>query len=170
MYQVTGSYYLPWERLSLYPELIGGGDLVAIDVAYDRTELAVNDTVAVEVTVTLSEGAEAAGPAVAEQAIIDLGLPPGFEVETEDLAQLVARFQDLPDDYPHAQIKRFELTGRQIILYVKDLSSAEPLTFSYRLRAKFPLVAQTPASMAYDYYNPTATADAAPQVLTVVGE
>ena len=107
---------------------------------------------------------------VAEQAIIDLGLPPGFDVETEDLARLVARFQDLPDDYPHAQIKRFELTGRQIILYVKNLNGTEPLTLSYRLRARFPLVAQTPASMAYDYYNPGASADAAPQTLTVVGE
>ncbi|MBN1246870.1 MAG: hypothetical protein JXC32_04390 [Anaerolineae bacterium] len=163
MYQVTGSYYLPWERLSLYPDLLGGEELVSIDVVYDRAELAVNDTIGVDVTVTLNEP-----DGVAEQAIIDLGLPPGFDVETEDLARLVARFQDLPDDYPHAQVKRFELTGRQIILYVRNLNGAEPLQLSYRLRAKFPLVAQTPASMAYDYYNPAAAADAAPQLLTVV--
>ncbi len=82
----------------------------------------------------------------------------------------MARFQDLPEDYPDAQVKRFELTGRQIILYVRNLSGAQPLTFSYRLRANFPLVAQTPASTAYDYYNPSTAADAAPLTLTVVGE
>lgn len=165
MYQVAGSYYLPWDRLPLYPELTKGEDLVTIDVAYDRAELAVNDTVGVEVTVRLNEP-----EGVAEQAIIDLGLPPGFEVETEDLSRLVSRFQDLPDDYPHAQVKRFELTGRQIILYVRNLNGGEPLVINYRLRAKFPLVAQTPASTAYDYYNPGAAADAVPQTLTVVGE
>jgi len=165
MYQVTGSYYLSWERLPYYPQLAPEAPLVGIDVAYDRTELAVNDTVGVDVTVSLSEP-----EGVAEQAIIDLGLPPGFTVETEDLARLVDRFRDLPDDYPHAQIKRFELTGRQIILYVKNLNGTEPLTISYRLRAKFPLVAQTRASQAYDYYNPDASADAAPQLLTVVGD
>jgi len=139
MYQVTGSYYLPWDRLAFYPELVSGEELVSIDVAYDRTELAVNDTVDVDVTVTLNEP-----DGVAEQAIIDLGLPPGFEVETEDLARLVARFQDLPDDYPRAQVKRFELTGRQIILYVKNLNGTEPLRWRRRQRA-WPTITTTPA-------------------------
>lgn len=165
MYQVTGSYYLPWEHLARYPELTEGEALVSIDVAYDRTELAVNDTVGVQVTAQLN-----APQGVAEQAILDLGVPPGFEVETEDLAQLVARYQDLSNDDPRAQVKRFEITGRQIILYVRNLNGIEPLRVAYRLRATFPLVARTPASMAYDYYNPDAAADAAPQVLTVAGE
>jgi hypothetical protein len=165
MYQVAGRYYLPWEHLARYPDLTGDEELVEIDVAYDRTELAVNDTVAVAVTARLRES-----QAVAEQAILDLGVPPGFEVETADLTQLVARYQERAEDALQAQVMRYELTGRQIILYVRNLNGAEPLHLSYRLRATFPLVVQTPASMAYDYYNPDATADAAPQVLTVVGE
>jgi len=165
MYQVAASYYLPWELLMRYPDLVPVDDIVTIDVSYDRTELAVDDTVGVDVTVSLNEP-----DGVAEQTIIDLGLPPGFTVETEDLSRLVARFQDVPEDYAYAQVKRFELTGRQIILYVKNLTGTQPLTFSYRIRAKFPLVAQTPASTAYDYYNPSTTAEAAPLTLTVVGE
>ncbi len=164
MYQVAGSYYLPWDKLPLYPELMGEGkELVSIDVRYDRAELAVNDTVGVNVVVTLNEEG-----ATADSAIVDLGLPPGFSVETEDLAQLVARFQDTPADYAYAKIERYELTGRQIILYVSDLKSGQPLEFSYRLRANFPLRAQTPASAAYDYYNPTVTGEKSPQTLTVV--
>ncbi len=164
MYQVAGSYYLPWERLSAYPELWGEGrELVSIDVTYDRAELAVNDTVGVNVVVTLNKPG-----AMAESAIVDLGLPPGFTVETEDLARLVARFQDVPEDYAYAKIERYELTGRQIIIYVSDLSSEQPLEFSYRLRAKFPLRAQTPASTAYDYYNPDVAGEKTPQTLTVV--
>jgi hypothetical protein len=170
MYQVTGRYYLGWATLPLYPDLVPVEDLVAIDVQYDRTELQVDDTVEVGVTVSLRGGDGETGPAVAEQAIIDLGVPPGFSVETEDLARLVARFDDVPLDYAYAQVKRFELTGRQIILYVSNLTAGEPLSFSYRLRANYPLVAKTPASSAYDYYNPSTAAEAAPLTLTVAGD
>jgi CD109 antigen len=52
-------------------------------------------------------------------------------------------------------ISRYELTGRQIIIYLENLSSDQPVHFSYRLRARFPIRAQTPATTAYDYYNPT---------------
>jgi hypothetical protein len=51
---------------------------------------------------------------------------------------------------------------------VTNLSSDSALTFSYRLKAKFPLSAQTPASSAYDYYNPEVAGEMAPQLLTVV--
>lgn len=164
MYQVTGRYYLPWGDLARYPELAGAGeDLVTIDVSYDRTELAVDDTVGVDVVVTLNRP-----DATAESAIVDLGLPPGFGVEREDLERLVARFQDVPPDYAGAKVERFELTGRQIIIYVTDLTGEHPLAFDYRLRAQFPLRAQTPASSAYDYYNPGVAGEAAPTVLTVV--
>lgn len=162
MYQVTSGYYLPWEKLALYPELSSGPDLVTIDMKYDRTELAVNDTVQVNVTITLNqEGGKA------ESALIDLGLPPGFSVLSEDLAALVARFNDVPADYAFPTIERYELTGRQILIYISNLSFDKPLSFSYRLRAKFPLVALTPSSQAYDYYNPDVSGLLAPQVLVV---
>ena len=160
MYQISGSYYLPWEEIAKYPQLTGGGDLVAIELGYDRTELAVNDTVGVEVVVSLKEGQ-------AQSALIDLGLPPGFSVETEDLAALVARFDDIPEDYPLPTIERFELTGRQILVYVSNLTAEHPLVFNYRLRAKFPLFAQTPASNAYDYYNPEVNGEVEPVMLRV---
>ncbi|MBN1148034.1 MAG: hypothetical protein JXA78_12320 [Anaerolineales bacterium] len=162
MYQVTGGYYLPWEKLALYPDLAETGELVTIDVQYDRTELAVDDTVEVKVTVTLNEPGGRA-----ESALIDLGLPPGFTVLSEDLAALVARFDDVPEDYAFPTIERYELTGRQILVYISNLSYGAPLEFSYRLRAKFPLSAQTPASNAYDYYNPEVSGEAAPQMLVV---
>jgi len=53
------------------------------------------------------------------------------------------------------------------MIYIGNLSYGNPLTFSYRLRARFPLVAQTPASTAYDYYNPQVSGEAGPQTLVV---
>lgn len=161
MYQITGSYYLPWEKLSDYPELVPAEELVTIDVQYDRTELAVNDSVTVSVRIALNQK-----DSKVEAALIDLGVPPGFNVQTGDLDALVARFNDVPDD-DFAKIERYELTSRQILVYITNLSEGKPLEFSYRLRARFPLSVRTPASNVYDYYNPDVAGELAPQQLVV---
>ncbi len=162
MYQVSGGYYLPWDKLADYPDQAPAQDLVKIDVAYDRTELAVNDSVTVNVTITLNK---AGGRA--DSAMIDLGLPPGFTLQSEDLDALIAKFKDTPKDYAYPTIRRYEVTGRQALLYIQNLSDGMPLQFSYRLLARFPLKAQAPASSAYDYYNPSVSGEAQPVVITV---
>jgi len=148
MYQVTTRYYLPWDRV---PPAAPDEEPITIDLSYDRTELAVNDVVTVDVRVELhKEG-------MVRMALIDLGVPPGFTPLTEDLSLLVEK----------GLIARYELTGRQVIIYLEDLASDRPLAFSYQLRARFPMRAQTPPSSAYDYYNPESPAIRAPLLLTV---
>lgn len=147
MYQVATRFYLPWD---LVPRT-EGVEPITIDLAYDRTALEVNDTASVDVTVRLNR------PGVVRMALVDLGLPPGFSVLTEDLDRLVEK----------GLIARYEVTGRQIIFYVEDLAEGMPLRFSYRLRARFPLRAQTPPSAAYDYYNPSEQAVRSPLLVTV---
>ena len=148
MYQVTTHYYLPWDQVPVEETL---SDLLTLDVGYDRTDLAVNDEVTVNVRVKLNQ------QGVVKMALIDLGIPPGFSVLSEDLSRLVEQ----------GVIARYELTGRQIIIYLEDFSSESALSFSYRLLARFPMRAQTPASSAYDYYNPADQALRAPIALTV---
>jgi uncharacterized protein YfaS (alpha-2-macroglobulin family) len=159
MYQIAGSYYLPW---SAVPPATEQAEPLTIAVRYDRSELKINDSVRVNVRVRLSQPGSRA-----ESALIDLGVPPGFAVQTDDLDQLVARYRDLPDGYAGARVERYELTGRQVLIYLTNLSGAQPVDLSYRLTARFPLVAQTPASAAYDYYNPDIAGEALPQRLTV---
>ncbi len=157
MYQLNTRYYLPWDQVPiLAPEL----SLIDIAVSYDRTELAVNDTINVLVHLELGKGA-------ARQAIVDLGIPPGFEVLAEDLEDLVTRHSDLPPDYPGVRFSRFDLTGRQIIVYLEGLTAGEPLTFGYRIRARYPIKAQTPPNSVYDYYNPGVSAVSAPATFEV---
>ncbi len=148
MFQVATRYYLPWDEVEPVPET---EELITIDVAYDRTALAVNDEVTVDVDVRLNQ------EGVVKMALIDLGVPPGFNVVTEDLGQLVEK----------GVIARYELTGRQIIIYLEDFSPGAPLSFSYRLQARFPMRAQTPPSSAYDYYNPGDVTVRAPLEVTV---
>ena len=60
-----------------------------------------------------------------------------------------------------------ELTGRQILVYLANLAEGQPLTFTYHLRARFPLSVRSPASSAYDYYNPAVSGEKAPQLIEV---
>jgi hypothetical protein len=160
MYQISGAYYIPWDEVAA---LLDGAppEPLSIDVQYDRTELEVDDTIQVDVRVTMNKAGRA------EWALIDLGIPPGFSVRTEDLTALVNRFQDVPEDYPFPQVERFELTGRQVLVYISGLTSENPLEFSFRLQAKFPITARTPSSSVYDYYNPEVNGEQAPISIVV---
>lgn len=147
-YQVSAHYYVPWQFV---PPLAEKDKLVDIQVRYDRTTLAVNDEVRVTADIRLTKAG------TARMTIVDLGIPPGFTVQSEDLEAAVRA----------KTIARYELTGRQIIIYLEEFDSKKPITFTYRLKAKFPLRAQTPSSTTYDYYNPSTTATQAPTTLTV---
>jgi len=156
MYQVTSRYYVPWELVP--PE---EREAMTINVRYDRTDLQVDDTVRVDVTAKLNlEG-------TAKMVVLDLGIPPGFEVQAEDLSARVQQDLQKGEEYPGATVKRFDLTGRQIIVYLQNLSYGEPISFHYGLRAKYPLRVKTPASTAYDYYNPDQVGVAQPEVVAV---
>ena len=90
--------------------------------------------------------------------IVDLGIPPGFQVKSE-------LFQKMKDN---RLIERFEITGRQVILYFREISNTQPIEFKYEMRAKFPVKAKTPKSAAYQYYEPEIRAVANPVELVVV--
>lgn len=111
----------------------------------------------------------------AKMVVLDLGIPPGFEVDATELSVRVQQDLQLAlsgvegkgEEYPGATVKRFDLTGRQIIVYLQNLSYGEPISFHYGLRARYPLRVKTPASTAYDYYNPDQVGVARPEVVAV---
>jgi hypothetical protein len=150
-YQVATAYYEPWPGPTSTPATPPAPQGVRIDVAYDRTQLAVNDIVQVTAEVELiDEG-------IAGTLLVDLGIPPGFTPLTPDLDALVEA----------GSIERYELTGRQIIFYLTDVPSGQIYELTYRLQARFPIRAQTPASTVYDYYTPEQQATEPPQRIVV---
>ena len=149
LYQVVGVHYLPWDLLP--PEPPGP---LSIEVSYDRTSLAVDETVEVLVTVTYNVPGERAS-----MIMVDLGIPPGFDLIGEDLDDLVL---DIP------AITRYEIRGRQLSIYLDELAYGEPLSFSYHMRAKYPIEATAPESTVWAYYNPEQRASTGPVQVQVV--
>jgi len=84
-------------------------------------------------------------------------VPPGFEVQSGDLAELVGS----------KVIEKYTLTGRQVIVYLEELKAGQEVSLQYRLKAKFPIKAKTPESTAYEYYNPDNSGTSEPAELVV---
>jgi uncharacterized protein YfaS (alpha-2-macroglobulin family) len=150
LYQVTTSACVPWSSVPTKAD-----SPVDIGVTYDRSELYVGDELKAHVDITLKN------PPAVQWAIASIGVPPGFDVMTEDLDALVAQSAGLV-----TKVRRYELTGSQIVLYLENLDYK--ISFEYRLRAKFPLKAQAPSSSVYDYYNPEISGSQSPSLVSVL--
>ena len=146
MYQVRWSGYQPVADTGM-----PAGDVLGISVSYDKTTLAVNDTVLV--TVEVENKTEGTLPMV----LVDLGLPPGFAVIT---AKLDAAVSD-------GAIMKYELPGQQISVYLEALKPKETVTILYELQAKYPLKAVAKSSSAYLYYETTTRSGTAGAEFTV---
>jgi uncharacterized protein YfaS (alpha-2-macroglobulin family) len=150
--QCTGAYWLP-NPSSVNLAAARPSDLLQINLQYDRTTLAVDDQLKCTVNVRNNTGQ------MINMAIVDLGIPPGFDVDT-------ASFEAMRQA---GRIAKFETTGNQAILYLRELSDAVPFQFDYSLRAKYPLRVQTPPSAVYEYYQPGNRAESRALVLQVAG-
>jgi len=65
------------------------------------------------------------------------------------------------------RLEKLSLTATQAILYFDALTPHQTVTLHYRLRAKYPIHAQTFQSRVYEYYNPDMNAIALPVELEV---
>ncbi|HTQ95550.1 MAG TPA: hypothetical protein VMH89_02020, partial [Candidatus Acidoferrum sp.] len=149
--QIAGAYWLP-TRSSATNTAPPQSDLLQIDLQYDRATLPVNDLLNCSVTVR-NNAAQ-----TVNMAIVDLGIPPGFDVDT-------TAFEAMQQEN---RLEKFEVTGNQVILYLRELSNTTPLQFNYSLRAKYPVRVQTPPSAVYEYYEPQNRGEAKPVILQSV--
>ena len=146
-YQLVSVHYAP--RTS---EPAVETPVLQIETGYGKRELTVDDLLTVEVTLRYHR------PREALMTLVDLGIPPGFEVDRESFRNLVNT----------GVITRFELRGQQVSLYFDRIpGDGRPTRFEYRLRAMYPVKAKAPASVAYQYYEPEIRDETQPELLTV---
>jgi uncharacterized protein YfaS (alpha-2-macroglobulin family) len=149
-YQVAGTYFLPWDQK---PER----EALSIDVAYDRTHLAQDDIATAVATVKNNL------PKPANMVMVDLGIPPGFDLLSEDLQD----YQEKSAGQKSGRLEKFSLTATQAILYFDSFAPGDAVTLRFRLRAKYPIRAKTFQSRVYEYYDPDVSSLARPVQLEV---
>jgi hypothetical protein len=149
-YQVVGRYFVPWSEKPLSEPL-------SISVDYDRTRLAQDDIATATATVKNNMNK------AAKMVMVDLGIPPGFDLLSEDLQE----FQEKSAGRKGGRLEKFSLTATQAILYFDSVASGGVVTVRYRLRAKYPIRARTFQSRVYEYYDPEVKSVARPVQLEV---
>lgn len=125
---------------------------VSVSVDYDRTNLAVGQSVTVTATVRNDT------PADAEMPLIDIGTPPGFVVRAEGLEKLVQR----------GVISRYTITARGVIVYMDTLPARSKVTLTYEMVPTMPIRALARPISAQPYYKPEEASHSAPATFTVV--
>lgn len=144
-YQIVGRYFVPWDQKP-------ANEPLSIDVTYDRTHMAQDDVATATATIKNNLAKSA------NMVMVDLGIPPGFDLLSEDL-------QAYQEKKGHLQ--KFSMTATQAILYLDAIAPGETVTFRYRLRAKYPIRARTFESRVYEYYDPAVNSVARPVQLEV---
>jgi alpha-2-macroglobulin-like protein len=145
-YNLVASHNLAWADVPAEPK----GPL-SIDVAYDKSDLFVDDTVKSTVTLQNNENV------TQNMVLVTLGIAPGFSVNTDDLQKYLTS----------GAVSRFEMTGRQLILYITALAPNAQQVFEYSLQATMPVAAVDGGAEARLYYEPEKRAKAAARPMKV---
>jgi hypothetical protein len=152
-WQIVGRHFVPWASTT-------AREALSIDVAYDRTKLAQNEIVTA--TATIRNNLRK----TANMVMVDLGIPPGFDLLSEDIQTAVEKTAQANS----GKLEKFSLTATQAILYFDSISANDTVKLPFRLRAKYPIRAKTFESRVYEYYDPAVTASAPPVQFEVMGK
>jgi uncharacterized protein YfaS (alpha-2-macroglobulin family) len=149
-YQIAGRYFVPWTEKP-------ANEPLSITVSYDRTRLSQDDVATATATIrnNLTKSAN--------MVMVDLGIPPGFDLLSEDLQS----YQEKSALQKSGRLEKFTQTATQAILYFDSLAPADTVKLQFRLRAKYPIRARTFQSRVYEYYDPAVNAVARPIELEV---
>ena len=107
-YQTVGQYFIPWDEK-------GEKEPLSISVDYDRNKLAQDDVVTATATIRNNL------PKTANMVMVDLGIPPGFDLLSEDLQD----YQEKSAGMKSGRLEKFNQTATQAILYFNSLMAGE---------------------------------------------
>ena len=146
---VTGNnvfpYTLTWSYQTIKPAS-AEGCAVKLATTLDRAEAKEGETVHLSAVI---ENIQDKGQGMA---VAIVGLPAGLTLP-EDLKQLKDHARLRNDGKEKGLISHFEIRGRELILYWRDLAPRQKIEVPLDLICRVPGQYQGPASRAYLYYN-----------------
>lgn len=86
----------------------------------------------------------------ANRVMVDLGIPPGFALLSEDLED----YRTKSAGQKSGRLEKYSLTPAQAVLYFDSVAPHSEFRVPFRLRAKYPIRARTFESRVYEYYSP----------------
>ena len=148
-FEITGGSEMPANLTWRYHTLIPPSSpksVVDIRSNLDRDTLTEGESTMVKVRVT-NKSESGQGMAIAV-----IGLPAGLSIPT-DAKQLI-ELSRVPTDGSRPRLSHWEVRGRELVLYWRNLAPKEEVELSIDVVAHVPGVYRGPASRAYLYYMP----------------
>ncbi len=142
---VVQTHYVPWQNAEITARNVNESRAVTFDYRCDRT------TVEIMQEVTCTVAAERVGFRGYGMLLAEVGIPPGADVSRESLEAAMGS---------GSSISKYEVLPDRLIIYMWAVPGGS--RFDFNMRPRYGINAQTPASFAYDYYNPEARATVAP--------
>ena len=112
-----------------------------IDVDYGTRSVDVNDLITVSVNVRFMPPE----PIEAGMVVLDVSVPTGFAPVMQSIESMVEK---------QPKVKRHDVAGRKVILYIEDMAPGESLSFRFQALALYPVRAEAVTSEIYSYYKP----------------
>ena len=129
-------------------------DILTVNVNYDTTEVEVDDLVNVSAEVAFNPPEPMEGGMV----VVDVSVPTGFAPVTETITQAKEK---------ETKIKRYEIAGRKVIFYIENMLPGEKISFTFQVKALYPVKAKGVTSDAYSYYKPEIRGETLGEDMTV---
>ena len=124
-----------------------------IKVDYNTAQVAVNDLIDIKASITFNPPE----PIKAGMVVLDISVPTGFAAVDESLAKLLEQHK----------IKRYDVAGRKVIVYIEDMNPGDKVSLSFQARALYPVKAKSTVSSAYSYYTPDWRGETLSEAVTV---
>lgn len=147
-YQIVPIYYLKWEDYFKLPE--SASERIGVTLNYEKDTLNQNELITVE-------GSAFYKSDKSNFVVIDIGVPPGFNVLPGNLPELLGR----------GVISRYDVHENRIFIYVRDMNE-RGVKFEYGLQPRYPGEVSTLLTNIWDYYAPQTLYSLGPSKLRVV--
>jgi hypothetical protein len=148
-FEITGGNAMPasltWRYHTLIPPTSPKA-ILDLQTKLDRTTLREGESARLNVAVT-NKSNDGQGMAIAV-----IGLPAGMNIPT-DGKQLIDLCR-IPTDGSRAKLSQWEVHGRELVLYWRDMAPSERIELSLDVEARVPGIYRGPSSRAYLYYTP----------------
>jgi hypothetical protein len=144
---LTSVYYLRWTDPLVTGSSARSGDSESLrySVKFDRASSAVGESILCTVH------AERVGFHGYGMMLAEIGLPPGADVDRASLEALSSKTWD---------VQSYEIQPDRVVFYLWPRAGGT--TFSFSLKPRFAMSAQSAESLLYDYYNPEARVSVPP--------
>lgn len=150
MAQVVSEHYISWQDAESSGRTVDRSRALELEHTCDSSDVAIMQEV------TCSVRVERVGFRGYGMLLAEIGTPPGADVSRESLEETLKNDRS---------ISKYEILPDRVIFYM--WVKAGGTKFDLKFRPRYGINAKTPASFAYDYYNPEAQAVIEPLRFTV---